>query len=230
MQISEKWHHLGIKAISLFAKTVYIMFGGMRVRGLENIPLDGPVLLASNHTSLADPVGILAITPRILHYMAAAELFDIPAVGPLIRFLNAFPVRRGQNDIQAIAHCRKLLKQGEGVVIYPEGHITLDGYLDEFHDGTVLIALRAKCPVVPVVMKGFDKMLPLGARFFRFAYKEVRIGKPLRFDLSGSGLSIKEQAAQATLQLRQALVALGAREAPRPRPSQETTEEDSSPK
>ena len=206
------WRELFIRAVSLATRLLFILFGGLRVRGLENIPQEGPVLIASNHTSYTDPVGILAVCPRLLHYMAAAELFDIPVIGTLIKYLQAFPVRRGENDLQAIAKCRQLLKEGQGVVIYPEGKITLDGYLGELRDGTVLMALRAKCPVVPVVMLGFDKMLPLNAKFLHFAYKEIRIGKPLYFTDLDPHLSVKERAALGSAQLRQALLDLGARE------------------
>ena len=206
------WRRLGIRTIAFGARLLFILFGGLRVRGLENIPSEGPVLIASNHTSYTDPVGVLAVCPRILHYMAAAELFEIPLIGKIIGYLQAFPVRRGENDLQAIANCRRLLKEGQGVVIYPEGKITLDGCLGELRDGAVLMALRAKCPVVPVVMLGFDKMLPLNAKFFHFAYKEIRIGRPLDFSELAPELNVKERAALASARLRQALLDLGARE------------------
>ncbi|MBQ7567355.1 1-acyl-sn-glycerol-3-phosphate acyltransferase [bacterium] len=211
-----KLHELGIRILAGGARLVFVLFGGLRVRGLENIPADGPVIIASNHTSLTDPVGILAVSPRLLHYMAAAELHEIPLLGRLIEFLQAFPVRRGQNDLQAIAKCRQLLREGQGVVMYPEGQLTRDGYLGEFHDGAVLMALRSKCPVVPVVMIGFDRMLPLGGKFLRFAYKEIRFGKPLSFDDLDDMKSVKQRAVYASARLRQAMVALGAKEKPIP--------------
>lgn len=204
----------GIRLAGLLTRLLFILFGGLRVRGLENIPREGAVLIASNHTSYTDPVGLLAVCPRSLHYMAAAELFDIPYLGKLIEFLQAFPVRRGENDLQAIAKCRQLLKEGQGVVIYPEGRITQDGYLGELHNGAVLMALRAKCPIVPVVMLGFDKMLPLNAKFLHFAYKEIRIGQPLDFSQLDPALTVKERTAQASLLLRRALLDLGAKENP----------------
>ena len=206
------WRVFFIRTVGFVTRLLFILFGGLGVRGLENIPKEGPVLIASNHTSFADPVAILAVSPRILHYMAMAELFDIPVLGKVVEYLQAFPVRRGENDMQALAKCRRLLKEGQGVVIYPEGKITLDGYLGELRDGAVLMALRAKCPVIPVVMLGFDKMLPLNAKFLHFAYKEIRIGKPLHFEDLDTNHSVKESAALGTARLRRALLDLGAEE------------------
>ncbi len=210
----EYLHHLGISALRGLAWFVYALFGGTRGYGTDNIPREGTVLLACNHTSLSDPVGLLITSPRHLHYMAAKELFDIPILGKVIAFLQAFPVRRGENDVKALGVCRQLLKEGNAVVVYPEGKITTDGYLGPFYDGVVLMALRAKCPVIPVVVKGFDKMLPLGSKYPRFAHKEVRYGKSISFDFGGSGLSLKEQVVQASSQLRQAMIAMGAKERP----------------
>ena len=214
VELNEFFHQCGIRACALFAKGLFTLMGGLRSSGRENLPETGAFILASNHTSVSDPVGILATSPRLLHYMAAAELYDVPHLGKLIDFLQAFPVHRGENDVKAIAKARELLSAGNGVVIYPEGQLTRDGYLGPFYDGALLLALRAHCPVVPVVMIGFDKMLPLGGKRLHFARKEVRYGKPLVFDFSGQNLKLKEQVRLASQQLRRAMVELGAKEHP----------------
>lgn len=202
-------HEIGIRVLRAFAVGLYGFFGGTKVYGTENIPPSGAVLLCPNHSSLSDPVGVFVASHRLFHYMAAAELFDIPGLGWLITFLQAFPVRRGENDIAAITHCNKLLKQGEGVVVFPEGKMSEDGLLGEFYGGAVLLALRNRCPIVPVAMFGFNKMLPYNGKFLHFARKRVCFGKPLLFDFKGSGLSVKEQISVASAQLRQALIDMG---------------------
>lgn len=202
-------HEAGIGVLRIFAMGLYGLFGGTKAYGTENIPRTGPVLLCPNHTSLSDPVGVWVTSPRMFHYMAAAELFDIPFLGRLITFLQGFPVRRGENDLLAISRCRQLLKQGEGVVIFPEGKMSQDGRLGELYEGAVLLALRSHCPVIPVAMFGFNKMLPYDGKFLHFARKSVHFGRPLLFDFKGSGLSVKEQARLAAAQLRQALIDMG---------------------
>lgn len=201
---------LWLPLIRRFTFGVYWLFGGYRVEGTRHIPRSGPALVAANHLSVADPLAILSASPRDLHYMAARELHEAWPLGPIIRFLQAFPVSRGQIDHQAMAHTRRLLQQGEAVVIYPEGGCSPDGFLQPLYPGVAALALREGVPIVPAVIRGTDGMLPLGAQFLRFHPKSVRFGPPLHLGRLKPGIPVKVQVDEALERLRRALLDLGA--------------------
>jgi len=192
------------------AYAFYRALGGYRVCGAEHIPRRGPALVACNHISLADPVAMLGASPRALHYMAAQELHDLPLLGPTIRFLQAFPVRRGQQDPEAVARCRALLRDGQAVVIFPEGRCSPDGRLGPLFPGVATLALREGCPVVPAVVHGTDRFLPLGARMVRRHPKTMSFGAPLDLGRLQAGVPVRQQVDQVLLRLQQALLDLGA--------------------
>lgn len=194
---------------------VYWLFGGYRVEGAHHIPRTGPALIASNHISVADPLAMLSASPRDLHYMAARELHQSWLLGPIIRFLQSYPVSRGQIDSQAMAHTRRLLQQGEAVVIFPEGGCSPDGLLQTLYPGIAALALREGCPVVPAVIHGTNGMLPIGGRMLRFHPKRVRFGPPLHLGRLRPGVPVKGQVEEALERIRQALLDLGAVESPR---------------
>lgn len=158
-----------------------------KVKGRENVPRKGPLLVASNHISYLDPPVVGAAVLRILHYMAKSELFKIPVFNGLIRFLNAYPVRRGCPDRRALKYTLELLKMGEAVLTFPEGTRSKDGRLQPPEPGTGYIALLSKAPVLPVAVLGTNKALPPGCPFLLPRRVEVRIGKLLTFpDLYGN--------------------------------------------
>ncbi len=192
------------------AFSLYWMMGGYRVEGARNIPRSGAALVACNHVSLADPVAMLGASPRALHYMAARELHEIPLLGSLIRFLQAFPVRRGQHDPEALSRCRSLLRAGEAVVIFPEGRCSPDGRLGPLLPGVAALALREGCPIVPAVVSGTEGMLPLGARRLHCYPKLMRFGPPLELGRLARGIPVRQQVDSAMHSLRQALLELGA--------------------
>jgi 1-acyl-sn-glycerol-3-phosphate acyltransferase len=110
----------------------YLVMGGLswpllhgvfrlQVTGLENIPAGGAVL-AANHISNFDPwpLGIPLWPRRQLYFMGKAELFN-PVLAPILRGAGAFPVRRGEHDVQAIETAVRLCREGKIVAMFPEG-------------------------------------------------------------------------------------------------------------
>ena len=93
----------------------------MRVIGIENVPHEGPLIVACNHVSYVDPVALGVALPRRVWYMAKAELFHIPVLGPTIAALGAYPVDRGKGDVAAIRGSVRVLKEGKAIGIFPEG-------------------------------------------------------------------------------------------------------------
>ncbi|MCL6609921.1 MAG: 1-acyl-sn-glycerol-3-phosphate acyltransferase [Peptococcaceae bacterium] len=146
----------------------------MEVRGLENVPPQGGLVLASNHRSYWDPVIVGCSLPktRQVFFMAKAELFEIPLLGMIIDRLGAFPVRRGGADRSAIRKALDHLASGEIVGIFPEGTRNKSEGVLEPHLGAAMLATRAGVPVLPVAV--------IGSRGF-FGKVRVVIGPPMAF-------------------------------------------------
>ncbi len=151
-----------------------------RFEGAERIP-EGGAILAPNHVSYLDPVLVWCGTPRPTHFMAKAELWDVPVVGWALPRLWAFPVRRGEADRTAIATATERLSAGELVGIFPEGTRQRGGSddLGEANEGVAFIAMRAGVPVVPVGIAGTERAMPPGARLPRFPKVRVWYGRPV---------------------------------------------------
>jgi 1-acyl-sn-glycerol-3-phosphate acyltransferase len=151
----------------------------LHARGVENLP-QGGFVLAANHTSNFDPwpLGWPLWPKRQLYFMAKAELFN-PILGPPLRAGGAFPVRRGEQDIEAMEASVKLCREGKIVAMFPEGTRRAKGIVKKFEHrprtGAARIALAAKVPLVPAAIKGTDRLSRLGRL-------KVAYGPPVRVD------------------------------------------------
>jgi len=173
-----------------------------RVQGQENIPAEGPALLVCNHVSLADPVLLLAASPRPIHFVMDHRIFATPVLGTVFRLARAIPVASRADDPAiydaAFAAAAKVLRQGDLLAIFPEGGLTRDGELQAFKAGVMKILAQARTdgidpPVVPMALQGlwgsfFSRIERRGdqpramARPFRrgmFNRVALRIGAPL---------------------------------------------------
>jgi len=178
----------------------------LRARGLEHIP-EGGFVLAANHTSNFDPwpLGIPFLPRRQLRFMAKAELFN-PILAPILRAGGAFKVRRGEGDVEAMRTAAELAREGEIVVMFPEGTRRKKGLRKKFearpHTGAARIALSADVPLVPAAIGGTDRLSRLGPL-------SVAYGEPI--DLSDlEGMETKQAAAIATERLMKAIEELKA--------------------
>jgi 1-acyl-sn-glycerol-3-phosphate acyltransferase len=146
----------------------------LRTRGLEHIP-EGGFVLAANHTSNFDPwpLGVPFLPRRQLRFMAKSELFN-PILAPILRAGGAFKVRRGEGDVEAMRTAAQLAREGEIVVMFPEGTRRKKGMRKKFearpHTGAARIALAAGVPLVPAAIAGTDRLSRLGR--LRVAYGE----------------------------------------------------------
>jgi 1-acyl-sn-glycerol-3-phosphate acyltransferase len=150
--------------------------------GQENIP-EGGAIIAGNHVSYLDPVLLWSGTPRHVHFMARANLFEKGIVGWGLPRVWAFPVKRGEPDRTAISTATELLSHGDLVGIFPEGtrvrHEGADAELGEGHGGVAFIAMRANVPVVPVGIAGTDRAWPPGQRLPRFPKITIHYYEPV---------------------------------------------------
>jgi len=158
----------------------------LKVHGAERVPLDGPLIVASNHVSYFDPPALGVALPRPLSYMAKRELFEIPVLGSVIARLHAFPVDRSRGDVAAIKRCVRMLGDGAAVGIFPEGTRNRDGSLPA-QMGVSLLAALSGAPVLPAFISGT-------AHANRLARIDVAFGEP--FVLVGTRKAAREDLAK----------------------------------
>ncbi|GLZ29215.1 1-acyl-sn-glycerol-3-phosphate acyltransferase [Lentzea sp. NBRC 105346] len=159
-----------------------------QIHGVENIPAEGPVLLASNHRAALDTGAITFATPRQVKFLGKAEYFVGKGfkgrlMAGFLGGLGYVPVERGnaQAGLAALEAARKVLDAGGVFAIYPEGTRSLDGRLHRGHTGVAALALATQAKVVPVALHGTEKLQPNGARIPRLAKITVRFGEPMDF-------------------------------------------------
>src|SRR5574337_743236 len=153
----------------------------LHVEGEECIPSTGPVILAANHVSFIDPVIIMVSVRRPVRFMAKKELFRSPLFGWLLRQFGTFPIDRNRINLQAFKQATSFLEAGEVVAMFPEGTRGDGIELRPAKPGIGLIAVRTGAPVVPVLHRGTEKVLPRGAWFPRPHRIVIKFGTPLRF-------------------------------------------------
>jgi 1-acyl-sn-glycerol-3-phosphate acyltransferase len=138
------------------------------IEGLERIPRDGPVILASNHVSYLDPLTLAYVADRRkrrVRFLAKAELFDKRGLGVMLRGVHQIPVQRGTSDAaHALDAAVDALRQGECVAVFPEGTISLDLEPMVGKSGTARLARAAGVPVTPVGLWGTHRLLFKGRK------------------------------------------------------------------
>lgn len=151
-------------------RLILLIFRRWNVSGKENFPSTGGLIVVSNHASYWDPVVVGSALNRQVYFMTKAELFKIPLLGPLIVRLGAFPVQRGGFNRQSIRYTLNLLRSQRIVGIFPEGTRRRTNNPLPPHEGVVVLALKAKVPILPVAL--------IGTRGIRSKVR-VKIGRPL---------------------------------------------------
>jgi 1-acyl-sn-glycerol-3-phosphate acyltransferase len=177
----------------------------LEATGLERLPSEGGFVLSANHTSSLDPwpLGLPLWPERQLFFMGKVELFN-PVLGPLLRAGGAFPVRRGEGDIEAIETAVRICKEGGIVAMFPEGTRQVKGLRKKFEHrprtGSARIALAARVPLVPAAIKGTD-------RLSRLARVKVAYGDPVPVD-DLETMSPRDAQQEATDRLMERIYAL----------------------
>lgn len=174
-----KWVLLGPLLKGIFRPTV---------EGAQNVPERGPVILASNHLSIADWLFMPLVIPRRVTFVAKAEYFNTPGLKG--RLQKAFFSGAGQVPIDrssgsaaagALETGLRILRDGDIFGIYPEGTRSPDGRLYKGKTGIARIALESGAPVIPVGVIGTDVIAPQGKLFGRIVRPHVRFGEPMNF-------------------------------------------------
>ncbi len=192
------WFYAALRALVHF-----VFFLKLRVRliGLENVPQQEPFIIASNHLSWMDVPLVPSYIKQKVVYMAKEELF-YGKIGWIVRFMGAFPVKRGEADRQSLRAADTQLKAGKVFMIFPEGTRSKNHQLGQGHVGLGMIALRAGVPVVPVAIWGSE-----------YTFKKLRppvtisYGKPLLLTPKGKKIT-REDIEDATNEVMRHIAAM----------------------
>lgn len=169
----------------------------MVVKGKKNIP-DGPCILCANHSNYIDPfLLIYAFGPRrFLHTMSKKEALQTPVMGWVYKMCGAFPVDRGNMDVNAVRTVVRHIKNGSKVVIFPEGTRTDEDDPDAGKNGAIRFASKLNVPIVPIFITRKKKV---------FGLVHIHIGEPYAVQCHGHA-----DMAEKTHELMERIFALGA--------------------
>jgi len=159
--------------------TLRLLFGlaaTMRVSGVENLPVMGPVVLAANHQTNFDVFPMQFALPRPIFFMAKAELHRNPLLDAALRQLGAFPVERGARDEWALRHAQKVLEHAQVLGIFPEGTRSKGQGLRPAKTGAARLAIAIGCPIVPMAIVGTQHMFH---GFPKRTPVEIALGEPI---------------------------------------------------
>lgn len=149
----------------------------LRVHGVENIPAEGPVVLAMNHFSWIDPAAFGAACPRTVRFLAKVEAHRVPGLGQLIRSFGTLAVRRGESDREAVRLMRQALRDGEVLGLFVEGTRQKSGVPGKVQPGAAMAAIQEGAPVVCGAINGSHEW-----RLGNFHRCEILWGAPFRLD------------------------------------------------
>jgi 1-acyl-sn-glycerol-3-phosphate acyltransferase len=170
--------------------------------GVENVPPEGACLITPNHISYGDPIWITIPIYRRVYYMAWDKPFDIPVLGSLMRAFGAFPVSLEAVDASAQRNALDVLRKGRALVMFPEGGRTHTGKLMPFKMGAFRFALTYGVPIIPVTIKGAEKIWPVGRIFPRPGKLIITYHPPIQVERVPEDISRTELRERARLYAR----------------------------
>lgn len=194
-------------AVKLFAR----LWLRMEIRGMENIPKEGAIMLLCTHTSFLDPPVIGAHIPREMHFLSREGILKAPILGTIVRRLNTHPIRTGASDHEAIKLCRSIIREGYPLLFFPEGTRSSDGKLGPMSGGfTIILSPFPGVPYAPLVFQDTYKAMPRG-RLFPWPVKVVlTIGSPKQMPEKREGENRRDYMARCAEKLEGELRELGA--------------------
>ena len=165
-----------------FFRALYKFYFGWRVYNPERVPLEGPVILASNHASFLDPPLVGSRLRRGINYLARESLFRFPVLGWVLRKWNSVPVDREGGGAAGLRAILDRLLAGGAIILFPEGTRTRTGDLQPARSGIGLTVIKSAAPVVPVRVFGTFEAYGRHVPFPRPRRVAVKYGQPMRFE------------------------------------------------
>ena len=172
----------------LVVRMLLLLLTRWRVKGRENVPSQGSLLVVANHLNLADPPLLAVSLGRKAIFMAKEELFRFRLSGYFIHGFGAFPVHRGQLDRKALRQAGQVLGEGLALVMFPEATRSKSAQLQPAFSGSALIALRSGVPILPIGITGTERIKGV-AWLLRRPRITVNIGQPFHLPPAGSKLT-----------------------------------------
>jgi 1-acyl-sn-glycerol-3-phosphate acyltransferase len=177
--------------LKFIAQVVILITTRFKIKGKENLPGQGPLLVVANHLSVGDPILIGANMGRQVMFMAKEELFRNRFNAYFVGHFGAFPVYRGTSNREALRQANHLLKEGKILGMFPEGQRSSNGGLIPAFFGSALIAYHNRAPILPVAITGSEKI-----RGFKWVLSRPRvsmkIGQAFYLPTVGSSLTRKQ--------------------------------------
>jgi 1-acyl-sn-glycerol-3-phosphate acyltransferase len=174
-----------------FACSRTLAVAGVRLRpkGLENLPRDRGYLLVCNHVNSLDPMIVYSLVPRHVVALEKASHFSWPLYGPMIARWGNLPVARGdaERSARSLELAAALMRAGTPVFVFPEGTRSRDGRLAPFRRGAFALALQARVPLIPLVIKGADNLYREGTTAMYGGDQEVVVLPPVSLESYGPG-------------------------------------------
>jgi 1-acyl-sn-glycerol-3-phosphate acyltransferase len=168
-----EWFLLGLHAPThLISRVAW----RIRLRGLEHIPAPerGGLVIAANHQTYVDPFWVSIPVMRPIRHLAWSEQFKKPVLGKLLDWLGAWPLQIDRSDLRAYRRSLRWLRAGGALVIFPEGgRAKADGLMEPFKAGAVRLAMEAGVPVLPVTIRGGNRVWPAGQKWPRTGSVEI---------------------------------------------------------
>jgi 1-acyl-sn-glycerol-3-phosphate acyltransferase len=163
-------------------RVLFPLYFRWRVLGSDQVPDEGPVILASSHASFLDPPLVGTAVRRMCNYLARATLFRHPLFGRVLRAVGAMPVDRDGGNAAGLKRILGRLKEGSAVILFPGGPPPPGGRLQKARSGIGLMVLKSGAPVVPVRILGSYESWGRHRRLPRPRQITVKFGRVLRFD------------------------------------------------
>lgn len=173
------------------------------VGAVDRIPRQGPLIIAGNHVSNADGVmlagWLVPVLGRRIHWLAKREMLEWPVLGHFVRAYSVHPVERSGSDIEAFRVAERILRDGNALIVFPEGTRSPDGTLQRARQGLALLALRTGATILPVGITGTAEVWPRGGKPRRGGPVTITVGEPFRLaEVLDAGIDRKEMKATAT--------------------------------
>lgn len=163
------------------------LFWRVTVDGREHVPTSGPFILAPVHRSNVDSPIVAAVTRRRLRYLGKQEMWKYKASAALFDAMRGIPVNRGTPDRDALRRCVNALRDGEPLVVFPEGSRRSGPVVDELFEGVAYLAMKTGAPIIPVGIGGSERAMPKGAKFIHPVKVHLVVGPPIQPEVSEAG-------------------------------------------
>ncbi len=174
---------IGKYAIKIFFTVLYMLYGRMSAKGIENLPAKGPYMIAPNHVSYADAPLVWAALPWSIgsrtFFLGHAKYFGGPVMSRISKMIQVIPVDMETKLTGALQLSAHVLRRGKILCVFPEGARSSDGKIKEFKKGVGIIAKELEVPIIPAAIHGTFEMLPSDKSFPRPAAVRVSFGKPI---------------------------------------------------